>query len=93
MQNIYLDHNATTPIDPAVLEAMLPFLRAEFGNPSSAYALGRRAGEAIARARGEVASLIGARPEEIVSLPAVRRKQQTWQFVAPSAETVNASGW
>jgi cysteine desulfurase len=65
MQSIYLDHNATTPIDAAVLEAMLPFLRAEFGNPASAYALGRRAGEAIARARGEVASLIGARPEEI----------------------------
>jgi len=66
MQRIYLDHNATTPIEPAVLEAMLPFLRTEFGNPSSAYALGRRAGEAIARARGEVARLIGAKPEEIV---------------------------
>jgi cysteine desulfurase len=66
MQRIYLDHNATTPIDPAVLEAMLPFLRTEFGNPSSAYALGRRAGEAIGRARGEVASLIGARPYQIV---------------------------
>lgn len=66
MPMIYLDHNATTPIDPAVLEAMLPFLRGEFGNPSSAYALGRRAGEAIARARGDVARLIGAGPEEIV---------------------------
>src|SRR5690349_10379034 len=66
MQRIYLDYNATTPIDPVVLEAMLPFLRAQFGNPSSAYALGHRAAEAIARARGEVASLIGARPEEIV---------------------------
>jgi cysteine desulfurase len=63
---IYLDYNATTPIEPVVLEAMLPFLRAEFGNPSSAYALGRRAAEAIERARGEVAGLIGARPEEIV---------------------------
>jgi cysteine desulfurase len=66
MQRIYLDYNATTPIDPVVLEAMLPFLRAEFGNPSSAYALGRRAADAIGRARGEVASLIGAKPEEIV---------------------------
>jgi cysteine desulfurase len=66
MQRIYLDHNATTPIEPAVLEAMLPFLRTEFGNPSSAYALGRRAGEAIAHARSEVARLIGAKPEEIV---------------------------
>jgi cysteine desulfurase len=66
MQRIYLDYNATTPIDPVVLEAMLPFLRAEFGNPASGYALGHRAAEAIARARGEVASLIGATPEEIV---------------------------
>jgi cysteine desulfurase len=63
---IYLDYNATTPIDPPVLEAMLPFFRAEFGNPSSTYPLGRRAHEAVERARGEVASLIGALPEEIV---------------------------
>ena len=40
MTAIYLDYNATTPVDPQVLEAMLPFLRGEFGNPSSAYALG-----------------------------------------------------
>jgi cysteine desulfurase len=63
---IYLDHNATTPVDAHVLEAMLPFLRGEFGNPSSAYALGRRAHEAVERARAEVAELIGAAPEEIV---------------------------
>ena len=63
---IYLDCNATTPVDPQVLEAMLPFLRGEFGNPSSAYALGGRAHAAIERARAEVAGLIGATPEEIV---------------------------
>jgi cysteine desulfurase len=63
---IYLDHNATTPVDPQVLEAMLPYLRGEFGNPSSAYALGRRAHEATERARAEVAGLIGATAEEIV---------------------------
>ena len=63
---IYLDYNATTPVDPQVLEAMLPFLRGEFGNPSSAYALGRRAHGAVERARAEVAQLIGAEPEEIV---------------------------
>lgn len=63
---VYLDHNATTPVDPAVLDAMLPFLKAEFGNPSSAYPLGRRARAAVEAARAEVAALIGARPEEIL---------------------------
>jgi cysteine desulfurase len=63
---IYLDYNATTSVDAAVLEAMLPFLGAEFGNPSSAYALGRRAHDAVEHARAEVAQLIGAEPEEIV---------------------------
>ena len=66
MTPIYLDYNATTPVDPQVLEAMLPYLRGEFGNPSSAYALGRRAHEAVERARAEVAQLIGAEPDEIV---------------------------
>jgi cysteine desulfurase len=65
MSAIYLDHNATTPVDPAVLDAMLPFLRAEFGNPSSAYPLGRRAREAIENARAKVAALIGAHADEI----------------------------
>jgi cysteine desulfurase len=66
MSTIYLDHNATTPVDPHVLEAMLPYLREAFGNPSSAYALGRRAQTAIDEARADVAGLIGALPEEIV---------------------------
>jgi len=63
---IYLDYNATTPVDPAVLDAMLPFLRGEFGNPSSAHGLGGRAHEAVEAARAEVAALIGAAPDEIV---------------------------
>jgi cysteine desulfurase len=63
---IYLDYNATTPVDAEVLEAMLPYLRGEFGNPSSSYALGRRAHDAIERARAEVAGLIGAHPDEII---------------------------
>jgi cysteine desulfurase len=66
MTDIYLDHNATTPVDPAVLEAMLPFLREAFGNPSSAYPLGRRARDAVETARAEVAALIGAQSDEIV---------------------------
>jgi cysteine desulfurase len=63
---VYLDHNATTPVDPAVLDAMLPFLGVEFGNPSSAHALGRRAKAALEKARAEVAALIGAAADEIV---------------------------
>jgi cysteine desulfurase len=63
---IYLDYNATTPVDPAVLDAMLPYLRGEFGNPSSAHGLGGRAHEAVEAARAEVAALIGATPDEIV---------------------------
>jgi cysteine desulfurase len=63
---IYLDYNATTPVDPAVLEAMLPWLRAEFGNPSSLHTYGRVAHDAVARARAEVAQLIGAHDDEIV---------------------------
>lgn len=63
---IYLDHNATTPVHPAVLEAMLPYLGEQFGNPSSGHVVGRRAKEAVERARGQVASLLGCRPEEVV---------------------------
>lgn len=63
---IYLDYNATTPVAPEVLEEMLPYLREEFGNPSSAHAYGRRAHDAIERARSQVASIIGAKAEEIV---------------------------
>lgn len=63
---IYLDYNATTPIAPDVLEAMLPFLREEHGNPSSAHAYGRRAHEAVEQARSQVGALIGAGADEIV---------------------------
>lgn len=63
---IYLDHNATTPVAPEVLDAMLPWLRGEFGNPSSAHAYGIRARDAVERARAQVAAAIGARPLEIV---------------------------
>jgi cysteine desulfurase len=66
MQRIYLDHNATTPVHPDVLEAMLPYLGSEFGNPSSAHYFGQRARQAIEGAREAVAALIGARPAEIV---------------------------
>ena len=63
---VYLDFNATTPIRPEVLDAMLPYLRDGFGNPSSDHARGLLARDAIERARSQVASLIGAAPDEIV---------------------------
>src|SRR5277367_4342355 len=66
MNRIYLDHNATTPVDPAVLDAMLPFFSAEFGNASSIHAFGQRARSAVETAREQVASLLNARPQEII---------------------------
>ncbi len=63
---IYLDTNATTPIDPAVLDAMLPYLQTHFGNPSSTHIYGKTAHDAIDRARAQVAALIGAQPDEIL---------------------------
>ncbi|MDZ7585582.1 MAG: aminotransferase class V-fold PLP-dependent enzyme, partial [Thiobacillus sp.] len=63
---IYLDCNATTPVDPRVLEAMLPYLAVHYGNPSSDHVPGRHAKAAVDDARAEVAALIGAAPAEIV---------------------------
>ena len=63
---IYLDHAATTPLHPAVLEGMMPFFGVRFGNPSSLHHLGRDAKFALERAREQVAGLLGARASEIV---------------------------
>lgn len=63
---IYLDYNATTPIAPEVLEAMLPWLREQYGNPSSTHPYGKRAAQAVATARYQVAELIGAKPTEVI---------------------------
>jgi cysteine desulfurase len=63
---VYLDYNATTPVDPRVVEALVPFLADHFGNPSSAHWYGDRPRQALGQARQQVAALIGARPEEIV---------------------------
>jgi len=63
---IYLDYNATTPVLPEVVDAMLPWLRGGFGNPSSSHVYGRRAKAAVEAARGEVARLLGCSSEEIV---------------------------
>jgi len=66
MTPIYLDYNATTPVDPRVVDAMLPYLKEGFGNPSSTHVLGRHSHEAVAKARAQVAELLGAQPDEIV---------------------------
>ncbi|MFI7697913.1 cysteine desulfurase family protein [Nonomuraea sp. NPDC049480] len=63
---IYLDYNATTPVDPAALQAALPYLSTHFGNPSSGHHYARAPREALDRARGQVAALLGAAPDEIV---------------------------
>ncbi|MCA1783887.1 MAG: cysteine desulfurase [Intrasporangiaceae bacterium] len=65
-QVVYLDYNATTAVDPAVLEVMLPWLSAEFGNPSSSYGRGTRAREAVEDTRARMAALVGARSGSVV---------------------------
>jgi cysteine desulfurase len=66
MKPIYLDYNASTPIDPKVIEKMSPYLRDRFGNPSSSHLYGRQAKEGIEEARAQMAELINCRPSEIV---------------------------
>ncbi|HEU5394637.1 MAG TPA: aminotransferase class V-fold PLP-dependent enzyme, partial [Candidatus Methylomirabilis sp.] len=66
MRPIYLDHATTTPLDPRVREAMLPFLGEKFGSASSLHRRGMEARDGIGRARGAVARLLGAEPEEIL---------------------------
>lgn len=63
---IYLDNASTTRIDPNVLDAMMPYLSYEYGNPGTIYGLGRRAKEAVENARAQVAKFIGAKPEQII---------------------------
>lgn len=63
---LYLDHNATTPLLPEVVDAMLPYLTTHFGNPSSGHVFGREAKAAVELARAQVAALVGAQPEEVI---------------------------
>ena len=66
MKQIYLDYAATTPADPAVVQAMLPYFHDAFGNPSAIYSYGQEAKNAVEEARAKVARLVGARDDEIV---------------------------
>jgi cysteine desulfurase len=64
-RRIYFDNSATTPLDPRVVQAMAPHLESVFGNPSSLHREGREARECLERARGQVAALLNAEPDEI----------------------------
>jgi cysteine desulfurase len=75
---IYLDHAATTRLHPKALDAMLPFLGDEFGNPSGAYGLGKQAARAVDKARESVAGVVDCRPQEVV-------------FTGPGTESINAA--
>ncbi|HWZ98876.1 MAG TPA: cysteine desulfurase family protein [Candidatus Dormibacteraeota bacterium] len=66
MSRVYLDYNATTPVEPEVLDAMLPYFSAEFGNAASIHTVGQRARAAVETARDQVAALLGTRSQEIV---------------------------
>ena len=77
MKNIYLDNAATTPLAPEVLEAMLPFLENDFGNPSSTHSFGRKTKNAIEITRKKIADYIKAEPSEIV-FTSEELKQITW---------------
>ncbi|HTE85563.1 MAG TPA: aminotransferase class V-fold PLP-dependent enzyme, partial [Dehalococcoidia bacterium] len=76
--HIYLDHGATTPLHPQVLEAMLPWLQVSFANPSSLYGPAREAREAVEQSRSMVATILGCRPAEIT-------------FTSGGTESVNAA--
>lgn len=66
MKPVYLDYNATTPLDPAVITAMRPYIEEHFGNPSSSHFFGRKGREAVEQARQEVASLLGCSAQEVL---------------------------
>lgn len=67
---VYLDHNATTPLEPAVAAAMRPFLEEVFGNPSSTHPYGARARQAVEQARANVATMLNAKPHEVLQFKA-----------------------
>src|SRR6202008_172352 len=66
MRTIYFDYNATTPLDPQVREAMLPFLDGVFGNPSSVHHVGRQARSLLDDARDRAAKVLGSKPSEVI---------------------------
>src|SRR2546427_11345111 len=82
---IYVDHGATTPTDPRVVEAMLPFLTEKFGNASSVHQFGQEARAAVDQARQVIASAIGATPQELVLTSGPTAAHNFAMLIAPSA--------
>src|SRR5919109_2911820 len=66
MRRVYLDHNASTPVHPEVVTAMLPYFSEQYGNPSSIHGFGREARDAVDAARERIAGFLGVAPEEFV---------------------------
>ena len=91
MNRIYADNNATTPLDPAVLDAMLPYLRDKFGNPSSAHFFGREARAAIDDARVRVAQQIGAQESEIIFTGGGTESDNTVIFGVPPGHIITSA--
>ncbi len=85
MKEIYLDNNATTAVDPAVLEEMLPYLSKLYGNPSSIHTFGGQVGRSLAMARERVAALINADPDEIIFTSCGTESDNTVLFAAVQA--------
>jgi cysteine desulfurase len=95
---IYLDHNATTPIAPEVLEAMMPYFKAEWGNPSSSYRFGSKLKTVIETAREQVADLIGAQPREVIftccaTHPSFRRTETGSCHITPAPCSRSCPPW
>lgn len=82
---VYFDNNATTAVAPEVLDAMLPYLKEQYGNPSSVYSFAGKAEEAVVKARYQVASLLGATPEEILFTSCGTESDSTAIFSALNA--------
>ena len=97
MKTVYLDNNATTQVAAEVLEAMLPYFRDLYGNPSSMHSFGGQVAQEIREARKQVAALIGATPEEII-FTSVERKATTrpsdppWPFI-PTGVILSPAAW
>jgi cysteine desulfurase len=92
MNRVYLDYNATTPVEPEVLGAMLPYFSEEFGNASSIHTFGQKARAAVETAREQVAELLGARPQEIVFTSGGTESDNHAIFGIVSSSTSTSSG-